>query len=165
MHAPINNAPRVPDFSFAPTSDRNRGENVCLSVGHGLFVSRIYTRRQTQAACIRRCNSWRVYIATITSSQVFTTVRRHRTHLCLFSRRESRRERTSVLYGVVSSLRLCAFAVTSRKRKNRSRLSRFNVSVIPTCIANGNTLCSLPAAYDVAQMISSRLLSLLMRTP
>lgn len=56
---------------------------------HGIICpARIYLRRRTegQAVQLSMQRLARLYIVTITSFQVFTTTRRHRTHLYLFSR-------------------------------------------------------------------------------
>lgn len=50
------------------------------------YLSRVFTGRWT-GRTFADATVGAVCIVTITSSQVFTTTRRHRTHLCLFSRR------------------------------------------------------------------------------
>lgn len=73
----------------------SRFENIVLlrhiEIGEGRMQSRSVSSSRIAlhiySLAERRTIGWRVCIVTITSSQVFTTTRRHRTHLYLSSRR------------------------------------------------------------------------------
>jgi len=103
----------------AAASDRDRSPRSSRIICPERIGRRLVAFRRSS----RDATAWRVRIVTITSSQVFTTTRRHRTHLCLFSRRahgiRMHARRTLRCDTVVSSL--CA---SQQHRECRNRTSR-----------------------------------------
>lgn len=93
---------RILSYRDKSNSERDAGNRERFYADrHGLLVTSTRWRSRPR----QRCNiAWRICSVTITSFQVFTTTRRHRTHLYLSGRVHS--YACAVCYGhVVSSLR------------------------------------------------------------